>query len=83
MRVLFYLCIAINNLHCLKDSLAWALTLHTSLSCSSRRSVLFLLMWRLRSTTNTPSARMTNASRPPTTPAATIDRLEWLDKSPN
>lgn len=51
----------------------------TSRSWSSRRVVLFLLMWRRRSSTKTerPAIRMTRS--PPTTPAAIMERPELKD----
>lgn len=51
----------------------------TSLSWRSLRIVLFLLMWRRRSNTNTDRPAMSTASRPPTTPAAIMERPEWLE----
>lgn len=56
--------------------ISWLTCGLTSLSCRSRRRVLFLLMWRLRNRTATPRARITNASRPPTTPAAIMGNPE-------
>lgn len=48
----------------------------TSLSCSSRRRVRFLTMWRLRRYRPMPRPTTTRHRRPPTTPAAMEGILE-------